>query len=67
MNKVYIRKKISYLPNETLSNNGIKDYLGQTNVNSFIAKRFILGNNGYATQQNSKIAAQCIRGLFSCN
>lgn len=76
MNKVYITKTSSYLPNEKVTNEEMEDYLGMVNGKPSKARRIVLRNNGImeryyaldkngnATHQNAEMASLAIRGLF---
>lgn len=76
MNKVYITKTSSFLPNEKVENDAMEDFLGMVNGKPSKARRIVLRNNGiqeryYAldkegkpTHQNAEMASLSIRGLF---
>ncbi len=75
-NEVYINKISKFLPNSSVSNNEMEDYLGLINQKTSKSKNIVLRNNGIksryyaidkngnATHTNSQMAALAIRNLF---
>lgn len=76
MFEVYITKSSKYLPNESISNDEMENYLGMINNTASKARRIVLRNNGitsryYAldknglpTHNNSELTAKAIEGLY---
>lgn len=76
LNKVYITKTGSFLPNNPVSNDEMEEYLGMINNTPSKAKKIVLRNNGIkrrfyaitkegkATHTNAQLTALAIRDLF---
>ncbi|KQS34178.1 beta-ketoacyl-ACP synthase III [Dyadobacter sp. Leaf189] len=79
MSEAYITRIAKFLPNESVSNEEMEEYLGYINGKPSKSKAIVLRNNGiksryYAltrdgavTHTNAEMAAQAVRGLFKNN
>ncbi|MGL1885596.1 MAG: beta-ketoacyl-ACP synthase III [Reichenbachiella sp.] len=79
MQEVYITKTSNFLPNESISNDEMEDYLGYVNGQKSRSKSIVLRNNkikeryyaltkdGSATHTNAEMASLAIKKLFAEN
>jgi 3-oxoacyl-[acyl-carrier-protein] synthase III len=79
MSEAYITRIAKFLPNESVSNEEMEEYLGYFNGKPSKSKAIVLRNNGikiryYAlrkdgapTHTNAEMAAEAVKGLFSKN
>ena len=77
MNKVYITKTGSYLPNNPIGNEQMEAFLGLVGGNASRARRIVLMNNGIKTRyyaidssgkpshSNAELTAEAVRTVFT--
>ena len=77
MNKVYITKTGSYLPNNPIGNEQMESFLGLVGGNASRARRIVLMNNGIKTRyyaidssgkpshSNAELTAEAVRTVFT--